>query len=127
MRRWWGGKDDYAKAVKEGDWYRSYFKALGNVELYADLVPPTITAVGFKDGMNAAKLNRIVFVIRDETDELRNFRAELDGQWLRFSNDKGKTFIYNFDEHCGAGEHELKISVEDVAGNKTEKLYRFKR
>jgi murein DD-endopeptidase MepM/ murein hydrolase activator NlpD len=127
MHRWWGGKDDYAKAVKEGDWYRSYFKALGNVELYADMVPPTITAVGFKDGMNAAKLNRIVFVIRDETDELRNFRAELDGEWLRFSNDKGKAFIYNFDGHCGAGEHELKISVEDVAGNKTEKLYRFKR
>lgn len=127
MRRWWGAKDDYAKAVKEGDWYRSSFKALGNVELYADLVPPTITPVGFKDGMNAAKLNRIVFVVRDETDELRNFRALLDGKWIRFSNDKGKTFIYNFDEHCGAGEHELQISVEDVAGNKAEKTYRFRR
>lgn len=127
MRRWWGAKDDYAKAEPEGDWYRSTFKALGNVELYADLVPPSITPVGFKDGMNAAKLNRLVFVVRDETDELRNFRAELDGKWLRFSNDKGKTFIYKFDEHCGPGEHELKISVEDVAGNRAEKIYRFTR
>ncbi|MBL0357738.1 MAG: M23 family metallopeptidase [Chitinophagaceae bacterium] len=127
MRRWWGSKDDYAKAVKEGDWYRSSFKALGNVELYEDLLAPTIAPVGFKEGMNAAKLNRIVFVVRDETEELRNFRAELDGKWLRFSNDKGKTFIYNFDEHCGDGEHELKISVEDVAGNKTEKIYKFTR
>ncbi len=127
MRRWWGGKDNYAKAEKEGDWYKSSFKALGNVELYADLVPPTVTPVGFRDGVNAAKLNRIVFVVRDETDELRNFRAELDGKWLRFSNDKGKTFIYNFDEHCEPGEHELKISVEDVAGNKVEKRYTFTR
>lgn len=128
MRRWWGGKDDYAKAEKEeGGWFRSSFKAIGNVELYADVTAPTITPVGFRDGMNAAKLNRIAFVVRDETDELRNFRAELDGKWLRFSNDKGKTFIYNFDEHCGEGEHELKISVEDCAGNRVEKRYKFIR
>ena len=128
MKRWWGAKDDYAKAESEGNgWYASSFKALGNVELYADEVPPTITPVGFRNGMNASKLNRIAFVIRDETDELRNFRAELDGKWLRFSNDKGKTFIYKFDEHCPPGEHEVKISVEDVAGNKTEKVYSFTR
>ncbi|MES2849739.1 MAG: M23 family metallopeptidase [Bacteroidota bacterium] len=128
MRRWWGAKDDFAKAEKEeGGWFRSSFKAIGNVELYADEIPPTITPVGFRDGMNAAKLNRIAFVIRDETDELKNFRAELDGKWLRFSNDKGKTFIYKFDEHCGEGEHELKISVEDCAGNKVEKVYKFTR
>jgi len=127
MRRWWGSKTDYAKATPEGDWFKSSFKALGNVELYEDIVPPTITPVGFKDGMNAAKLNRLVFVIRDATDELQNFRAELDGKWLRFSNDKGKTFIYKFDEHCGRGAHELKLSVEDCAGNKTEKVYRFTR
>jgi hypothetical protein len=77
--------------------------------------------------MNASKLNRIVFVILDNTEELQNFRAELDGKWLRFSNDKGKTFIYNFDEHCPPGEHELKISVEDCVGNIAERMYRFVR
>ncbi len=127
MRRWWNNKDDYAKAEKTGDWYKSSFKALGNVELYADLIPPSVTPVGFRSGMNAAKLSRIVFVIRDETDELKNFRAELDGKWLRFSNDKGRTFIYKFDEHCTPGMHELKISVEDIAGNKTERVYTFMR
>lgn len=128
MKRWWGTKDDYAKAENIGNgWYASSFKALGNVELYADTIPPTITPVGFRNGMNASKLNRIAFVIRDETDELQNFRAALDGKWLRFSNDKGKTFIYKFDEHCPPGEHELKISVEDIAGNKTERVYTFTR
>ena len=128
MKRWWGSKDDYAKAEPEGGgWFKSSFKAVGNIELYADETAPTITPIGFRDGMNAAKLNRIAFVIRDETDELRNFRAELDGRWLRFSNDKGKTFVYKFDEHCGAGGHELKISVEACAGNKIEKSYKFTR
>ncbi len=128
MKRWWGAKDDYAKAEPEEDgWFKSSFKAIGNIELYADQTAPTITPVGFRDGINAAKLNRIVFVIRDETDELQNFVAELDGKWLRFSNDKGKTFVYKFDEHCPPGEHELKISVEDCAGNKVERVYKFTR
>ncbi|MFT3682504.1 MAG: M23 family metallopeptidase [Ferruginibacter sp.] len=128
MKRWWGAKDDYVKAMPEGDgWYKGSFKAFGYIALYEDDHPPTITPVGFKDGMNAAKLSRLAFVIRDDTDELQNFRAELDGKWLRFSNDKGKTFIYKFDEYCPAGKHELKISVEDIAGNKTEKVYNFTR
>ena len=77
--------------------------------------------------MNCSKLNRIAFVIKDATEELENFRAELDGKWLRFSNDKGVTFIYKFDEHCPPGNHVLKISVEDCVGNKTVKEYRFVR
>ncbi len=127
MHRWWGSKDDYAKAVKEGDWFKASFREFGNVELIADVTPPTVTPVGFKDGIKASKLSRIAFVILDNSEELLNFRAELDGKWLRFSNDKGKTFIYKFDEHCQPGEHELKISVEDLVGNKTEKVYRFVR
>lgn len=127
MHRWWGGKNDFAKAEPEGDWYKASFRAFGYVELIADVTPPTIRPVGFTNGINASKLNRIVFVILDNTEELQNFRAELDGKWLRFSNDKGKTFIYNFDEHCPPGEHELKISVEDCVGNRAERVYRFVR
>lgn len=127
MHHYWNNKHDYEKAVFRNGWYKASFRAFGNYELMDDTIPPTITPIGFKNGMNAAKLKRLVFVIRDETDELRNFRAELDGKWLRFSNDKGKTFIYNFDEHCPAGQHHLKIAVEDVAGNKTIKEFDFSK
>ena len=127
MHRFWKDKDDYAKAENENGWYKASFRAFGNFELITDTIPPTITAIGFKNGMKAIKLNRIAFVIKDNTEELENFRAELDGKWLRFSNDKGKTFIYKFDEHCLPGEHELKIRVEDLAGNRTERVYNFTR
>jgi hypothetical protein len=127
MHRWWNKKNDYEKAEQEGNWYRSTFRALGNFELYEDTIPPTVTPIGFRNGMNASQISRIIFVIKDETDEVRNFRAELDGKWLRFTNDKEKTFIYKFDEHCPRGEHELKISVEDCAGNKVERAYSFRR
>lgn len=127
MHRFWNSKQDFKRAEYEDGWYKASFRAFGNFELLEDTTPPTVIPVGFKNGMKASKLSRIAFVIKDNTEELENFRAELDGKWLRFSNDKGKTFIYKFDEHCEPGEHELKISVEDCVGNRTEKVYRFTR
>ena len=127
MHRFGNGKDDYAKAVNEKAWYKASFREFGSFQLMEDTIPPTITPIGFREGMHATKLNRLAFVIVDATEELINFTALLDGQWLRFSNDKGRTFIYKFDEHCPPGAHELIISVEDSTGNKAEKTYHFTR
>ena len=38
---------------------------------------------------------------------------------------KARSFIYKFDEMCPPGNHELKISVEDEAGNTTTKVFHF--
>ncbi len=132
MHRFWNDKNDYARAIRvsmgyEKDWYQASFRAFGNFQLVEDIIPPTIIPVGIREGMNAAKLNRIAFVIKDNTKELQNFSAFLDGKWLRFTNDKGSAFIYKFDEHCPPGAHELKISVEDCVGNKAERTYHFTR
>ena len=127
MHRFANEKNDYAKAVDEDGWYKSSFREFGNFQLMEDTIPPTIKPIGFKEGINVAKLNRLAFVILDNTEELENFKATLDGKWLRFSNDKGKTFIYTFDEHCAPGPHELKISVADCVGNVTEKIFHFTR
>ena len=97
------------------------------MQLIEDHIPPTITPIGFSNGINMSKLYAIRFVIIDNTEELKNFYAEIDGQWVCFSNDKGKTFTYKLDEHCGPGEHELKISVEDCVGNRSERTYHFTR
>ncbi len=131
MHRTGNGKHDYAKAVpvtmgKETGWYRASFREFGNFHLMIDTVPPAITPIGFKNGMNSSKQSRIVFVVKDNTEELK-LTATLDGNWLRFSNDKGSRFIYNFDELCPPGEHELKIIAEDQVGNVAEKVYRFTR
>ncbi len=127
MHRFANGKDDYAKAEHENGWYKASFREFGNFQLMEDTTAPAITPIGFKDGINAGKLKRIAFVIKDNTEEIKKFTATLDGNWLRFSNDKGKTFIYVFDEKCSPGEHELKITAEDQVGNITEKVYQFTR
>ena len=127
MKRFSGSKQDYKKAVNENGWYRASFREFGNFQLLIDSIPPTIIPIGFRDGMNTVKLGRIKFSVSDNSEEIEKFTAMLDGKWLRFSNDKGRTFIYDFDEHCNVGEHELIITAEDLVGNKTEKKYHFTR
>lgn len=132
MRRFAGKKNDYAKAEpvnfgKDSGWYRASFREFGSFQLMIDTQPPVITPIGFKDGMNCSKQSSIIFSIKDNAEDLSSFTATLDGNWLRFSNDKGTRFIYEFDDKCPAGEHELKIIAVDLVGNTTEKVYTFTR
>lgn len=127
MERFYGNKKDFAKANYYKGWYTASFREFGNFQLLIDREPPSILPIGFRDGVNAAGLKRILFRIKDNTEEIVNFTALLDGKWLRFSNDKGINFIYVFDDKCEPGEHELKIAATDQVGNTTERTYRFTR
>ncbi|MEO8721136.1 MAG: M23 family metallopeptidase [Ginsengibacter sp.] len=126
MKMNWNGKTEVTKAFREGDWYVAKFRSFGNFELIADTQPPVI-AVNFQGNASLIHARNIIVSPKDNNHEIKNFRAELDGAWLRFSNDKGRTFIYNFDEKCSAGKHELKLFVEDEAGNETTRIIHFTR
>ncbi|MDP4285348.1 MAG: M23 family metallopeptidase [Bacteroidota bacterium] len=126
MKRTWHGKSEVIKATKDSDWYTAKFRAFGDFELVADNEPPVIN-VSFHNNAILTHATRIIITPRDNNDEIKSFRAELDGKWLCFSNDKGRSFIYYFDEMCRPGKHELKIYVQDEAGNTAEKLYHFTR
>ena len=127
IRRSYGGKDDYRKAVDQNGWYSAKFRDFGFFQLLEDHIPPAVNAPGLREGMNVARLSRIVVSVSDNTEEIGSFNAYLDGNWLRFTNDKGRSFIYTFDEHCPPGAHELRIVVADQVGNTTEKVYHFTR
>ncbi len=122
----WNGRHEVEKASPNGDWYSAKFNKFGDFELIADDEPPLIH-VDFHDGANISRHHTIVATPADNNVQVKNFRAELDGKWLMFTNDKGKRYIYYFDEHCSKGQHELKISVQDEAGNTTVKTYHFTR
>ncbi|HRN71952.1 MAG TPA: M23 family metallopeptidase [Ginsengibacter sp.] len=126
IRRRWKGSTETVPAIKEGEWYTARFRTFGEFDLVEDHEPPVITG-GFPNGANLAGRTSIVFTPKDNNNVIKNFRAELDGKWLMFSNDKGRNFIYRFDENCPKGKHELKIYVEDAVGNATEKVYNFTR
>ena len=126
--QWYSGtKKDVQKSVWQNGWASAKFHDFGYYQLLVDEIPPVIIPIGFTDGSNLGKATRIAFTITDNLTKFKNVRTELDGKWLRFTNDKGKTFSYRFDEKCLAGQHELKISAEDEAGNRTVKSFRFTR
>jgi hypothetical protein len=128
LMQWFAGsKKEVQKVQWQGNWASARFRDLGNFQLVVDEEPPAITPVGFDNGSNLSKAVRIVFNVDDNFERVKNVRTELDGNWLRFTNDKGRTFIYVFDEKCMAGQHQLRIRAEDEAGNVTENVYDFTR
>ncbi len=116
------------KAVRwQGDWATAAFRSFGAFQLVMDSVPPQISFPGIVENANLQRSPRIVVSVRDNYGKIKNFRATLDGHWLLFSNDKEKAFVYHFDEHCPPGRHELRVTAEDEAGNRAERVLNFAR
>lgn len=118
-----GSRTVVSKAHLQNDWATAKFRQFGSFQAFLDTVPPTINT----PLTNLTKATRLVFTPKDNFNEIKSFRAEVDGQWLRFTNDKGKVWIYKFDEKFPAGEHELKVTVEDEAGNITTRSWTVTR
>ncbi|RYY95811.1 MAG: M23 family metallopeptidase [Chitinophagaceae bacterium] len=111
------------RARWNGDWAMAKFRQFGTYQAFVDSEPPTVNA----PPASLRGRGSLVFTPRDNFNVIRAFRLEVDGQWLRCSNDKGKTWIYTFDEHFPPGTHELKATVEDEAGNKTVRTWTVTR
>lgn len=101
------------KAAWQKDWLWAKFRQFGSYQAFLDTIPPTVAA----PPTNLTHVTRLVFIPKDNFNTIKRFRAEVDGQWLRFTNDKGKTWIYTMDEKFPLGTHELKLTIEDEAGN----------
>jgi len=114
------------KPVWQGEWLSAKTGAFGSFIALVDLTPPQLNSIGKGDTVNLSPASRIVFTPTDNSG-IKSFHAQLDGNWLMFSNDKARSWIYNFDEQCPFGVHELKVRIEDIVGNVTEKTWWFKR
>jgi hypothetical protein len=127
-----GRGSNIRKARWEGDtsttaqWLTAKFGDLGSYQAFADIIPPQTNELGKGDTINLSPSSRILFTATDNFG-IKSFRAELDSQWIRFTNDKSRNWIYVFDERCPFGVHHLKITVEDLVGNTTTKEWWFKR
>jgi hypothetical protein len=119
------------RATWEGQWLSAKFGDFGTYQLVADTTAPEINTPAHRksidDTLDMSGESRIVFLPSDDYGVLRKFRAEIDGQWIRFTNDKSRYWIYIFDDRCPYGVHELKVTVEDLVGNKLTKQWWFKR
>jgi murein DD-endopeptidase MepM/ murein hydrolase activator NlpD len=125
----WVDKDEFEVKKPEwhGDWATAGFRSFGSFRLILDTEPPLIRVPDIVENANLEKAIQIVVLVQDNYKKIKDFRATLDGNWMLFTNDKGRNFIYKFDEHCSRGKHELKIYAEDEAGNSALQVLHFMR
>ena len=122
-----GSKTVYQKAAWKNDWLWARFRQLGTYQAFVDREPPTLNAPGVGDTIDLRAASRLIFRPKDNLGDIKSFRAELDGQWLMFTYDKGFPYIYKFDEHFPSGVHQLTVTVRDIAGNITTKSWYVRR
>ncbi len=119
--------NDKIEAVKgqwKGEWMEAKLRDLGIVKLLIDTQPPKVRLAGWINGSNVKKKKSISIAASDNVDEVKAFTAFLDGNWLMFSR-KNDTFTHTFDDRTSPGRHELRVIVEDEAGNIAERNYSF--
>ncbi|HEX6333816.1 MAG TPA: M23 family metallopeptidase [Flavisolibacter sp.] len=113
--------------VQRARWHKGWlvatFRQFGTWQAFLDTEPATVNA----PPTNLSRASSIRLTPVDNFKTIRSFRAELDGRWLRFSNDKGRTWVYHFDEKFPRGRHELKVTIEDEAGNVTVRTWQVTR
>ncbi len=119
-----GRKKIFQKGTWQGNWMKGNFRDLGKIKLMIDTVPPELFKVGWENGQTFTGNKTLNFRASDKGSDIQSFSALLDGKWLLFSNRNG-LFTYNFDEHCTTGNHELKVTVTDIAGNETTQQFSF--
>lgn len=118
-----GSRTLVQKAAWQGEWVWSNFRQFGTYQAFVDNIPPVINT----PPTDLRKATKLVFTPTDNFNTIKRFRATLNGKWLRFTNDKGRNWIYTFDENFPPGQHELKVIVEDEAGNVTERTWTVNR
>lgn len=107
-----------------GGWYKASFRNLGKVQLLADTIAPTIQPVGWRDGQVFTGRGALRIRCSDNMRAVRYFSGKLDGQWLLFTHST-PDYLYTFDDRCGEGDHVLIVSVQDMAGNRAVREFRF--
>ena len=127
MQRSYGSVRKVKTGNWEGEWVTAEFDDFGYFQAFVDTIPPQVTLAGKGDTINVSALSRLVFTPTDNFGAIKRFRAELNDSWVRFTNDKGRSWIYRFDQRCPYGVHKLTVTVEDLVGNTTTKTWWIKR
>ncbi|MDR1918613.1 MAG: M23 family metallopeptidase [Tannerellaceae bacterium] len=100
-------------------WIDADIRQFGNYTIMHDTRPPLITAI---EPATWVSRQRITFRITDALSGVKDYRGEIDGQFVLFEFDGKKNLVtYRFDKtRLERGKHELTFTLTDYCGNRSE-------
>ena len=124
------GNETFASAKLDN---KNYFyhktKSLGTYFIKNDSLNPSIELKNFKNNDWISNKNSIKIKILDKETGIKNYNVKINGKWVLFEYEyKRNELFYNFDSYfINKKKNLIEVSVEDMAGNKTQKNFTFFR
>ena len=112
---------------------KNYFnlktKSLGTYFIKTDSINPIIKPNNFNNGDWISKKELIKFTILDKETGIKSYQVKINDKWILFEYEyKKNELFYRFDSYFKNNrENKIEIIVEDMVGNKTEKIFTFYR
>ncbi len=106
-----------------GGWVTVKTNVFGSFAVAIDKTPPVILPLSIKDKKVLTDNNKLQFIITDDLSGIKNYRGEIDGEWILFEYDaKSKLLTYIFDKDRMTFEknHLLRLVVTDKKENSSE-------
>ena len=104
-------------------------KSLGTYFIKTDSINPIIKLNNFNNGDWISKKELIKFTILDKETGIKSYQVKINDKWILFEYEyKKNELFYRFDSYFKNNrENKIEITVEDMVGNKTEKIFTFYR
>jgi hypothetical protein len=112
-------KPSYSTTYKKGNRFTTGIRTFGDYTLVADIKPPSIVPVNFKDGQWISSNENIKLRISDDLSGIKSYRATVNGKFILMEYEyKNNSLTHNFsDGVLTETENKLKLIVTDNVGN----------
>lgn len=112
-------------AAAGGEYNDGYITAgireLGDYTIVADTMAPEIIPLKYAGYKSVRGLKKISFKIKDELSGIKEYRGELNGDWVLMEYDaKNDMLFYDIDERMKKGINNFRLIVMDMKGNESE-------
>ena len=124
------GNESFASAkLNNKNYFYHKTKSLGTYFIKNDSLNPLIELKNFKNNDWISNKSSIKIKILDKETGVKNYNVKINGKWMLFEYEyKKNELFYNFDSYFINNKKNLiEVSVEDMAGNKSQKNFTFFR
>ena len=124
------GNESFATAkLNSKNYFYHKTKSLGTYFIKNDSLLPVIELKNFKNNDWITNKNSIKIKILDKETGIKNYNVKINGKWMLFEYEyKRNELFYKFDSYfINKKKNLIEVSIEDMAGNKSQKNFIFYR